>query len=166
MNFIGRQRELQSLEKFYRTQEAGLLILYGRRRVGKTHLVSHFLEQHKDSPTFYWVATTHHEAFQLRDFSQAILTHDPRFTAPPTADFTFDSWEAALAHLATIVTLSNQPHVIVLDEFTYLLRNQPAVSSIFQKVWDHQLSKIPQLKLILTGSLIGMMARQVFAYQA
>lgn len=42
MNFIGRQKELQSLEKFYRTQEAGLLILYGRRRVGKTHLVSHF----------------------------------------------------------------------------------------------------------------------------
>jgi AAA+ ATPase superfamily predicted ATPase len=53
-----------------------------------------------------------------------------------------------------------------MDEFTYLLRNEPAISSIFQKVWDHRLSKIPQLKLILTGSLIGMLARQVFSYQA
>ena len=65
-----------------------------------------------------------------------------------------------------MVALSAKPQLVVLDEFTYLLRNEPAISSIFQKVWDHRLSQLPQLKLILTGSLIGMMAREVFAYQA
>ena len=166
MKFVGRKRELRTLEKLLQSPEAGLLILYGRRRVGKTWLVTHFLEQHTNTPSFYWMATTHHEAYQLRDFSQAVLRHDPRLTAPPTADFTFASWEDALHHLADVVALDTQSHLLVLDEFTYLLRNEPAISSVFQKVWDHRYSKIPQLKLVLTGSLIGMMARQVISYQA
>ncbi len=166
MEFVGRNRELQTLETFFQATNAGLLILYGRRRIGKTRLVTHFQEQHQDTPTFYWMATTHNEAYQLRDFSQAIMRHDPRLAAPPTRDFTFSSWEDALYHLADLVAADTHPHLVVLDEFTYLLRNEPAISSVFQKVWDHRLSQISQLKLILTGSLIGMMAREVFAYQA
>jgi len=166
MRFVGRKRELQILENFYQTAGGGLLILYGRRRIGKTRLLGEFLKQHEDSPTFFWVATTHNEAFQLRDFSQAIMRHDPRMSGPPTEDFTFPSWEDALHHLAVVVALSDRSHLVVLDEFTYLLRNEPAIGSVFQKVWDHRLSQIPQLRLILTGSLIGMMAREVFAYQA
>lgn len=166
MDFVGRRRELQTLQTFYQSTKAELLILYGRRRIGKTRLITHFLEQQQETPTFYWVATTHNEAYQLRDFSQAIMHHDPRLAGPPTTDFTFASWEDALHHLADVVTLSDRTHLIVMDEFTYLLRNEPAISSVFQKVWDHRLSQIPQLKLILTGSLIGMMAREVFAYQA
>ncbi|NKQ37538.1 MAG: ATP-binding protein [Chloroflexi bacterium] len=166
MEFAGRKRELHSMETFLQAPHAGLLILYGRRRIGKTRLITHFLEQHQDTPAFYWMATTHNEAYQLRDFSQAIMRHDPRMGGAPTFDFSFVGWEEALHHLADIVALNDQPHLLILDEFTYLLRNEPAISSIFQKVWDHRLSQIPQLKLILTGSLIGMMARQVFAYQA
>ena len=166
MKFVGRQRELQTLESFYQSPEAGLLILYGRRRIGKTRLITHFLDSNKETPNFYWVATTHSESFQLRDFSQAIMRHDPRMAGPPTEDFTFPSWEAALEHLADVVELDDRQHLVVMDEFTYLLRNEPAISSVFQKVWDHRLSRIPQLKLILTGSLIGMMAREVFSYQA
>jgi len=165
MQFVGRKRELQTLENFYRHPEAGLLILYGRRRIGKTWLVSHFLEQ-QATPSFYWMATTHNEVYQLRDFSQAVLRHDPRLAGPPTADFSFAGWEDALNHLAGIVALESAPHILVLDEFTYLLRNEPAISSIFQKLWDHRFSQLPQLKLILTGSLIGMMAREVFSYQS
>lgn len=166
MRFIGRQRELQSLESFYQSPEAGLLILYGRRRIGKTRLITQFLDTNSENPNFYWVATTHSESFQLRDFSQAIMRHDPRMTGAPTEDFTFPSWEAALDFLADVVELNDRPHLIVMDEFTYLLRNESAISSVFQKVWDHRLSRIPQVKLILTGSLIGMMAREVFSYQA
>lgn len=166
MKFMGRKRELQTLEKLVQSPYASLLILYGRRRVGKTWLITHFMEQRQDIDRFYWMATTHHEAYQLRDFSQAILRHDPRLAASPTADFTFSNWEDALHHLADVVALDTRPYMIVLDEFTYLLRNEPAISSMFQKVWDHRFSKIPQLKLVLTGSLIGMMARQVTSYQA
>lgn len=142
------------------------MILYGRRRIGKTRLVTHFLDLHENTPSFYWVATTHNEAFQLRNFSQAILQVDSRLSGPPTADFSFAGWEDALHHLADMLESDHRTYLIVLDEFTYLLRNNPAISSVFQKVWDHRFSKIPQLKLILTGSLLGMMARQVFSYQA
>jgi uncharacterized protein len=166
MKLVGRQRELQTLESFYRSPEAGLLILYGRRRIGKTRLITQFLDRNEETPNFYWVATTHSESFQLRDFSQATMHHDPRMAGPPTEDFTFPSWEAALEHLADVVELDDRQHLVVMDEFTYLLRNEPAISSVFQKVWDHRLSRIPQLKLILTGSLIGMLAREVFSYQA
>jgi hypothetical protein len=166
MKFVGRHQELQTLENFYQAPNAGLLILYGRRRIGKTRLMTRFLEQHQDTPTFYWVATTHNEAYQLRDFSLAVMNYDSRMSGPPTDDFSFANWENALNHLADVVVLQEVPHLVVLDEFTYLLRNEPAISSVFQKVWDHRLSQIPQLKLILSGSLIGMMAREVFSYQA
>ena len=166
MRFVGRRRELQTLESFNRSPKAGLMILYGRRRIGKTRLITQFLENHSEYSNLYWVATTHSEAFQRRDFSQTIMRHDPRMSGPPTEDFSFAGWEAALEHLADIVELEEQPYLVVLDEFTYLLRNEPAISSVVQKVWDHRLSHIPQFKLILTGSLIGMMARQVLSYQA
>jgi hypothetical protein len=166
MHFIGRRQEFKTLSDFLMSPTAGLLVLYGRRRVGKTSLISAFIEQQSGTPAFYWVATTHNEAFQLRDFSQAILRHDPRLGDPPGPDFSFTGWEAALNHLADLAATQDRPYLLVLDEFTYLLRNQPAISSIFQKAWDQRLSKVPQVRLILTGSLLGMMAREVFSYQA
>ncbi|HSH05093.1 MAG TPA: ATP-binding protein [Anaerolineae bacterium] len=166
MKFVGRQQELKILNRFFESNEAGLLILYGRRRVGKTRLVSYFAESKESERVFYWVATTHNEAYQLRDFSQAVLTYDPNWQTPIDEGYTFSSWEDALTHLAHVVKRDEAKHLIILDEFTYLLNNEPAISSVFQKVWDHQLAQIPQMKLILTGSLLGMMAREVFSYQA
>jgi AAA+ ATPase superfamily predicted ATPase len=166
LRFVDRKLELKTLERFYRAPEAGLLVVFGRRRVGKTRLLSYFLERQGISGGLYWTATAHGAAFQLRDFSQALFRYDPRFNAPPTPDFSFPDWEAALDHLVEVVALTTEPQVIVLDEFTYLIRNDPALPSIFQKLWDQRLSRQPNLKLVLTGSLVGMMDRQVLAYQA
>ena len=166
MRFVDRQRELQALDNFYQSTDAGLLILFGRRRVGKTRLLSYFLENRGIKEALYWTATTHSIAFQLRDFSQALLGYDPRFETSPAADFSFQDWTAALNHLAEVVEQATSPQFIVLDEFTHLIRNDPAVTSVFQKMWDHRLSRIPVLKLVLTGSLVGMMERQVLSYQA
>ena len=166
MRFIGRKRELQALEHFYNTPEAGLLILFGRRRVGKTSLVTHFLDSHPIPAGFYWMATTHNAAYQLRDFSQAILRYDPRFKTAPGADFTFPDWEAAFHHLADAVSQFSTPQVVVIDEFTYLVRNDPALTSLLQKLWDHRFAQTANLRLVLTGSLVGMMEREVISYQA
>jgi AAA+ ATPase superfamily predicted ATPase len=57
MDFIGRKRELAALEHFYNTPEAGLLILFGRRRIGKTMLITQFMEKNKVTSGFYWMAT-------------------------------------------------------------------------------------------------------------
>jgi uncharacterized protein len=165
MDFIGRKRELQALSHFYHSPQAGLLILFGRRRIGKTSLITHFIENQR-VPGFYWMATTHSTAFQLRDFSQTLLGYDPRFTTPLSPDFSFPDWESAFNQLADAISQFQEPQLIVLDEFTYLLRNDPALSSLLQKLWDHRFSKVNQLKLVLTGSLVGMMEREVISYQA
>jgi AAA+ ATPase superfamily predicted ATPase len=166
MNFIGRKREIQALEHFYTTSEAGLMILFGRRRVGKTSLLTHFMESRQLSGDFYWMATTYNTAFQLRDFSQALFHYDPRFSTAPSSDFTFPDWEAAFNYLADVVAQFTTPQLVIIDEFTYLVRNDPALTSVLQKLWDHRFSKITNLRLVLTGSLVGMMERDVISYQA
>jgi len=166
MKFIDRGRELEALGRFLGEPQAGLLILYGRRRIGKTRLLTHFLEQKKRLQALFWTATTHGAAVQLRNFSRALLEFDPRFGEMPAPDFTFQDWEAALNQLGDIAEQANRPLPVVIDEFTYLLRADPAIASVFQNVWDRRLSRIPQLKLILTGSLVGMIEREVLASKA
>ncbi len=166
MQFIGRERELLALEHFYHTPEAGLMILFGRSRIGKTRLLTYFLESRQISGGFFWMATTHNSVYQLRDFSQALFRYNPRFAAAPSADFTFPNWEAALNQLADIVTQFSTPQFVVIDEFTSLLRSEPALAGLLQRLWDHRLSGIANLRLVLTGSLVGMMEREVISYHA
>ncbi|MFO7698332.1 MAG: ATP-binding protein [Anaerolineae bacterium] len=166
MRFVDRRQELQALERFWHAPDAGLMILLGRRRVGKTSLLTHFLEDDSAPDALYWTATTHGTAFQLRDFSQSLLRYASRFGVPQAADFVFPDWEVAFRFLADTVAQADEPQFIVLDEFTYLIRNDPAITSVVQKVWDHHLSRQSQLKLVLTGSLVGMMEREALSYQA
>jgi AAA+ ATPase superfamily predicted ATPase len=68
--------------------------------------------------------------------------------------------------LADVLSQIPAPQLVVVDEFTYLIRNEPALTSLVQKLWDHRLSKLGNLRLVLTGSLVGMMEREVISYQA
>ena len=78
-DFIGRKRELNLLTQLNQRRGAQFLIIYGRRRIGKTHLIRHWAENHVDEmPVLYWMATQTSTTRQLRDFSQALL----RFSNP------------------------------------------------------------------------------------
>lgn len=174
MRFVNRRRELQQLDEFLARKRSGLLVLYGRRRVGKTSLVSHWLDQltirQELAPenVLFWTATAQSAASQLRDFSQALMALDTRLTVPPTAEFSFPTWEAALGYLADLANLrqANTPLVIVVDELTYLVQSDPALVSVLQRVWDHRISQHDNLRLILSGSLVGVMEEQVLSAQS
>lgn len=166
MRFIGRDRELELLDTLYRNRGAALLVLYGRRRVGKTSLLSHWIESRQRPHALFWTATTHSAVYQLRDFSQTLMRFDTRFGNSPTEDFTFGDWEAAFDHLADMTARHSGPLVVVIDEFTHLLQTDPALVSVLQKVWDHRFSKLPNLRLMVTGSLIGMIERDVLSIRA
>lgn len=153
--FIDRERELGALDRLYRSDRAELYILYGRRRVGKTELLRAFCA---NKPNLFFVATLGADADQLAAFSQAIW-HVSRGAVP--ADFTFPSWEAAFEELATLPGRS----VVVIDEFTYLIGANPALPSVLQKVWDTTL-RHSSIYLVLCGSYVGLMEREVLAYQA
>jgi hypothetical protein len=153
--FINRTDELAQLERAYQLEGAGLFVLYGRRRVGKTELLRAFCG---DRPTLFFVATLGTDVEQLASFSQAIW----RFGGDePDARFTFPTWEAAFRQLAR---MPGRP-VVVLDEFSYLLMANGAIASILQKVWDEVL-RDADLLLVLCGSYIGLMEREVLGYQA
>lgn len=173
MKFIDRQRELALLQTFLHQPTAGLLVLYGRRRVGKTSLLSHWLERavqtHAVPATraLFWTATTQGGAVQRRDFSQALLRLDPRLATPPAADYALPSWEAAFHYVADLAAgAPTQLFVVVLDEFTYLVQSEPAIVSLLQRVWDHRLAALPNLRLVLSGSLSGIMEQRVLSGQS
>ncbi|HSN78034.1 MAG TPA: ATP-binding protein [Anaerolineae bacterium] len=153
--FINRHAELANLEAHYRSERAELFVLYGRRRVGKTELLRHFCA---DKPHVFFIATLSSDFDQLASFSQEIwrLTH-----ADAPEGFTFPSWEAAFRALAD---LPGRP-IVVLDEFTYLISGNKAIPSLLQKAWDERL-RHTQVFLILCGSYVGMMEREVLSYQA
>lgn len=161
MAFIGRTFELQTLNRLWQSRQAQFLILYGRRRVGKTALLIHWIKQYKPR-ALYWVATPDSALAQLRSFSQSVYSFGhPNVTVPDS--FTFASWEQAWEEL---VQLAAQERLAVfIDEFTYLLETTPAIAGKLQNFWDQRL-KNSSVFLCLSGSHLGMMMREVLSYQA
>jgi uncharacterized protein len=159
--FVGRSRELEVLDNLWRTPKATLLILYGRRRVGKTRLLTHWLQNH-NANGLYWVAEPASSLTQLRSFSQALMSFmDPEANVPP--DFTFASWELALRQ----VSLHAQKKRIALfiDEVTYLIDVNPEFVGMLQKIWDRWLSDA-NVMLALAGSQMGLMQKHLLNYEA
>lgn len=153
--FVNRQEELARLEERYESGQAELFVLYGRRRVGKTELLREFC---RDKPHLFFVATLSSDADQLATFSQQLWGYTHEAVAE---GFTFPSWEAALAAL---LDLPGRP-IVILDEVTYLIAGNKAIPSILQKMWDGQLSR-SRIFLVLCGSYIGMMEREILDYGA
>lgn len=163
MQFFGRTKELTLLENIHQRTGAQLMILYGRRRIGKTALIEQWTQNNLEERDYlYWMATQTSTANQLRDFSQTIL----RFIepdAPISPTFSYESWETALARVAQLA--GERRFVLILDEITYAMQANPELPSLLQRAWDHMLKKT-NLFLILTGSLAGIIQRSALDYQA
>ena len=158
--FIGRTRELKLLQDEWSEKKASLLILYGRRRVGKTRLLTHWIET-SGARVLYWVADPTSSLDQLRSFSQALYNFAG--SGSVSEEFTFGTWANAFLQIERMAR--DQRIAIIIDEFTYLLESEPGIAGILQNAWDHHL-KNTNLFLILSGSHIGMMERGLLSYQA
>ncbi len=151
MSFVSREMELALLNDLYQRAGAQFLILYGRRRIGKTALVTQW-GGGIDAPYLYWMASQTSATNQLRNFSQALFQFlNPETAVTPT--FSYPSWDAAFAEVARLA--ADKRVVIVLDEFTYVMQADGEVPSLIQKAWDHHL-KESQVFLVLMGSLAGI----------
>lgn len=149
--FINRKRELAFLEERYSDKRAQFLVFYGRRRVGKTSLLLEFC---KRKPFLYLLADLKPEREQLRDFSlqMAKELHDEVLLHQP-----LENADAFFAYLQRL--WEKERKIIIIDEYPYLCKLNPAFSSILQKHWDTNLSKTHAF-LVLCGSSIGMMERE------
>jgi AAA+ ATPase superfamily predicted ATPase len=160
--FVGRKRELALLDKLSTKKDAQFLVVYGRRRVGKSRLLIHWAQQ-RQKPFLYWVATETTSTQILAHFSQAFYAFSRPDSPPPAHDFSYHSWEQALKEVAAYA--KTRALVLILDEFTYALKSAPELASLLQNTWD-LLLKESQIFLIISGSQVHMMMKAVHSYQA
>lgn len=159
--FRGRTRELALLNDLADRQDATFLILYGRRRVGKTRLLTQWIHQHH-TRALYWMAEPASASDQLGSFSRALYDFANPDTPAPV-EFSYATWEQAWQQVANLA--KRERFTLFIDEFTYLLAITPAIAGGLQKAWDHTL-KQTNLFLTISGSHMGMMHRHLLSYQA
>ena len=155
MNFINRETELKFLNGKWMQNEAQLVILYGKRRVGKTELCLQFV---KDKPHLYFLCERIAAPNQLKKLSHAVGEY---FKDEFISTSGFDDWETLFKYIAR----KNERMILIVDEFSYLAETDPAIGSIFQKGWDLYL-KSSKIYLILLGSSISMMEKTVLFHKA
>lgn len=161
--FIAREQELNLLDKLWHSEKSSLLILYGRRRVGKTRLLTHWRKRYAEH-ALYWVAEPTSALSQLRSFSQALYNFFKPQDAPQAPqEFTYASWEQALQQVA--IMGESRRFALLIDEFTYLIDVDAKIVGTLQKVWDHWLNRT-SVMLVLSGSQMGLMQKQMLSHQA
>ena len=157
MPFVNRDQELAYLRARAGSNRSELIVLYGRRRVGKTELLRRFCA---DRPHLFFVASQTTPERLLQEFS-ALLAEVPN--SPLPAGTVPQDWPSALRLLGTLA--ASQRFVVVLDEFPYLLQAEPAIASHLQNVWDATLRET-KLLLVLCGSQISVMESEVLGQRS
>jgi AAA+ ATPase superfamily predicted ATPase len=161
--FVDRETELAWLEERWRAAEAQLLIMYGKRRVGKTALLKEFI---REKPAVYVLADRRPEREQLKEVATRLGAHlKDAFIGRKGFEGWLEAFEYMQARLSPGERSTRGRLVLVFDEYPYLVENNPATSSLFQKGWDEMLSRLP-LSLILCGSSMAMMESETLAHRA
>ena len=154
--FIGRERELNSLNKLYNSGKFEFVVIYGRRRVGKTALINHFID---DKQAIYFMGVESNAKQNLENFSRNIM----EYTSGISAETSFLSFQAALE---TVFRLSQKERLIlVTDEYPYVARASRSLASTLQMLIDRYKDH-SKLMLILCGSSMSYMEDHVLAYKA
>lgn len=155
--FVGRHQELEQLNQAYQENDFQFTVIYGRRRIGKTSLINEFL---KDKKAIYYVALEENAEDNLKRFSDAISIFKNTDQGGKEKFANFEECFKEITRLA-----QEQRVILVIDEFPYLAKAYPTISSMLQSYIDHEF-KETNLFLILCGSSMSFMERQVLGYQS
>lgn len=154
--FIGRERELKTLNTLYTSDRFQFAVIYGRRRVGKTALISEFI---KDKESIFFTGVESNAKQNLDNFSRCILEYN---TDIPM-DSSFVSFQAALEYVFALA--KTKRIVLVIDEYPYVARASKSLASTLQLLIDKNKDS-SKLFLILCGSSMSYMEDHVLAYKA
>ena len=154
----GRIRELRSLEELYGRGEFVLAVIYGRRRVGKTSLIGEFINR-GDKKAVRFTATENTDITNREHFSQSVFAVYPELSSFGC----FPTWESAFAYIAN--QSKGERLVVEIDEYPYLAKAHPAISSEIQRCVDNVL-QASSIMLVLCGSSMSFMENQVLGYQS
>ncbi len=153
--FVGREKELEFLENKYKEKDGQLVVLYGRRRVGKTETLREFC---KGKQHIFYSCTQSTDKIQLQKFSKRLLQEDI-----PAKKYIseFEDWEKAFLALLDLPCEDNKK-LIVIDEFPYMCKGNKSIPSILQNVWDSAL-KISNVMIILCGSAMSFIEKELLS---
>jgi len=154
--FIGRERELASLRQLYNSDRFEFVVLYGRRRVGKTALINHFIDGKK---AIYFMGVESNAKQNLENFSKSII----EYASGIEAETSFASFQAALE--AVFRLSENERIILAIDEYPYVARASKSLASTLQLLIDKYKDR-SKLMLILCGSSMSYMEDHVLAYKA
>lgn len=154
--FVDREKELEALEKRYNSGKPEFIVIYGRRRVGKSELIKRFI---KDKKGVILLAREEAEKPQLKRFSEIIAKYqnDEFLSKNP-----IQSWDGFFTYIAK---LGKERFIIAMDEFPYLISENKTLPSLLQNHWDSVLYKT-NVYLILCGSSISMMEKKVLGHKS
>lgn len=152
--FIGRESELQFLNERYNSKKAELIVLYGRRRIGKTETLKEFC---KDKNHVFYSCKECTDKEQLKSFSDVILKTD--IPASKYID-TFENWENLFNSILEFK--SKKKKLLIIDEFPYMVKNNKEIPSILQNLWDSVLNK-QNVMIILCGSSMSFIEKEILA---
>ena len=154
--FIGRENELNALERLYRSDKFEFAVIYGRRRVGKTALINHFIDGKK---AIYFMGVESNEKQNLENLSKSII----EFSSGIQVETYFSSYQAALEY---VFKLAKEERIILaIDEYPYVARASKSLASTLQMLID-KYKEESKLMLILCGSSMSYMEDQVLAYKS
>ncbi len=151
--FIGREAELQFLNDKYQEKKGQLIVLYGRRRIGKTETLREFC---KNKPHVFYSCTQSNDRAQLAKFSKHLLK-DNLPVKKYISEFT--NWEQAFRSIADL-PYKDKKKLIVIDEFPYMCKGNKSIPSILQNLWDNEL-KDTDVMIILCGSSMSFIEKEL-----
>lgn len=154
--FIGREQELSSLDKLYTSNKFEFMVIYGRRRVGKTALITQFIQGKK---AIYFMGVESNARQNLENLSQSIL----EFSMDAPTETAFLSFQAALEHVFKLA--KEKRLILAIDEYPYVARSSKSLASTLQLLID-KYKDDSKLMLILCGSSMSYMEDHVLAYKA
>ena len=147
---IGRAKELDILNTLYESSKFEYLVMYGRRRVGKTTLLQDFS---KDKNVIFYPAQEKNDALNLLDFSKMVqMKLDGMYISA------FAGWKDAFEYIDKKV---RERTLIIIDEFPFIAEENPTVKSILQHTIDHLWKKNKNIFLILCGSSVSFMESDI-----
>ncbi|WP_096389050.1 ATP-binding protein [Halopenitus persicus] len=149
--FVDRDRELDQLTDCYESETADFVVIYGRRRLGKSELVRRSVADRDDAVYYQAVESTSQN--QLEGFVDAATTQFPSLQNVRR------DWEAVLE------TLGEEDAIVVIDEFPFLIEEDESLPSRIQRVWDMELQETG-MTLVLVGSSISVMEEKVLSGSA
>ena len=152
---IGREKELAQIENLYNRDCFEFLVMYGRRRVGKTTILQEFSDRHR---VIFYSAQEKNDSLNLQDFSRTVQQYfDGRFIAP------FQTWEDAFAYVTD--HSDNERTMIIINEFPFMAGPNPSIKSMLQHEIDHKWKK-QNIFLLLCGSSVSCMVNDIMGYES